>query len=46
MSLTNESATLRVNGSLKSVRLTALLRLWDGNYATYWRAPEGYKPVE
>jgi general secretion pathway protein A len=46
MSLTNESATLRVNGSLRTVRLAALLRAWDGNYATYWRAPAGYKPPE
>ncbi len=46
MSLTNESATLRVNGALRTVRLAALMRMWDGNYATYWRAPAGYKPVE
>jgi general secretion pathway protein A len=46
MSLANESATLRVNGSLRTVRLSALMRLWDGNYATYWRAPAGYKPPE
>ena len=46
MSLTNESATLRVNGSLRIVRLAALLRMWDGNYATYWRAPAGYKPPD
>jgi general secretion pathway protein A len=45
MSLTNESATLRVNGSLRTVRLAALMRMWDGNYATYWRAPAGYKPL-
>ncbi len=45
MSLTNESATLRVNSALRTVRLTALLRMWDGNYATYWRAPAGYKPL-
>jgi general secretion pathway protein A len=46
MSLTNESATLRVNGASRTVRLAALLRMWDGNYATYWRAPAGYKPPE
>ncbi len=45
ISLTNESATLRVNETLRTVRLAALIRMWDGNYATYWRAPEGYKPV-
>jgi general secretion pathway protein A len=46
MSLSNESATLRVNGSSRTVRLATLLRMWDGNYATYWRAPAGYKPPE
>jgi general secretion pathway protein A len=46
ISLTNESATLLVNGSLRTVRLAALLRMWDGNYATYWRAPAGYKPLQ
>jgi general secretion pathway protein A len=45
MSLTNDSATLRIDGSLRTVRLAALLRMWDGNYATYWRAPAGYKPL-
>jgi general secretion pathway protein A len=46
MSLSNESVTLRVNGALRSVRLTALVKMWDGNYATYWRAPEGYQALE
>jgi general secretion pathway protein A len=46
IALNNEMATLRVNGASRTVRLAALLRMWDGNYATYWRAPAGYKPPE
>jgi general secretion pathway protein A len=27
------------------VRLAALGQLWDGDFATYWRAPPGYNPA-
>jgi general secretion pathway protein A len=46
MSMSNDSATLLVNGKLRHVRPAELMRSWDGNYATYWRAPEGYKAVD
>ena len=42
MGLTEQTATLRVAGSLHTVRLVALGRLWRGDFATYWRPPSGY----
>ncbi len=43
--LTERSATLQVNGASRRIRLVSLGRLWRGDFATYWRAPEGYTPV-
>ena len=43
--LDEQTATLRVDTNLHRVRLTALGRLWNGNFATYWLAPPGYNPV-
>jgi general secretion pathway protein A len=40
--LDEQTATLRVGARLHRVRLTALARLWNGEFATYWRAPNGY----
>ena len=40
--LGDQTATLRLGANLHTVRLVALGRLWHGDFATYWRAPEGY----
>ncbi len=42
--LTEQTATLRLAGKLHSIRLVSLARLWRGDFATYWRAPAGYRP--
>ena len=44
VALTDETATLQLPGGRHTVRLGALVKLWQGNFATYWRAPEGYVP--
>ena len=40
--LTDKTATLRTNGASQTVSLAALATLWQGDFATLWRAPEGY----
>jgi general secretion pathway protein A len=42
MGLTEQTATLRINGQAHTVRLMSLIRLWLGDFATYWRPPAGY----
>jgi general secretion pathway protein A len=42
VSLDEHTATLRIGTRQFSVRLTALGHRWNGDYATYWRAPPGY----
>ena len=42
MGLTDQTATLQVAGSLHTIRLVSLARLWRGDFATYWRPPPGY----
>jgi general secretion pathway protein A len=42
VTLDEEVATLRVGAHLHRVRLSDLGRLWNGDFATYWRAPNGY----
>jgi general secretion pathway protein A len=37
--LGEQTATLRIEQGLHTVRLVALARLWRGEFATYWRAP-------
>ena len=39
------TAVLRVGAHQHRVRLAALGQLWDGDFATYWRAPPGYNPA-
>jgi general secretion pathway protein A len=41
--LTDTSATLRAAGTEQTVTLAALAQRWDGDFATLWRAPEGYR---
>jgi general secretion pathway protein A len=41
--LTNQTATLRMGGVTQTVSLVSLAQLWRGDFATFWRAPEGYR---
>ncbi len=43
--LTNQTATLRMGGVTQTVSLVSLAQLWRGDFATFWRAPEGYRNV-
>ena len=40
--LTENLASLRMNGASQTVSLAVLATLWQGDFATLWRAPEGY----
>ncbi|WP_309639990.1 AAA family ATPase [Methylibium sp.] len=37
------NATLRVGGRTFDVPLASLVTLWRGDFATFWRAPEGWR---
>lgn len=41
--LTDQTATLRAGGSEQTVTLAALAERWQGDFATLWRAPDGYR---
>lgn len=41
--LTEQTATLRAAGTEQTVTLAALAQRWQGDFATLWRAPEGYR---
>ncbi|HEX2545094.1 MAG TPA: AAA family ATPase [Ramlibacter sp.] len=41
--LTDQTATLRADGSEQTVTLAALAERWQGEFATLWRAPVGYR---
>ncbi|MBK7614823.1 MAG: AAA family ATPase [Burkholderiales bacterium] len=40
--LSATQATLRMGGVRRSVTLNALTEAWQGEFATFWRAPEGH----
>jgi general secretion pathway protein A len=40
--LTDQRATLKAGNVTQTVPLTTLVRMWRGDFATFWRAPEGY----
>lgn len=40
--LTDRTATLRMGGVSQTVSLAILATLWQGDFATLWRAPPGY----
>jgi general secretion pathway protein A len=40
--LNGQTATLRAAGTEQIVTLAALAQRWNGDFATLWRAPEGY----
>ena len=41
-SLDKQSATLSMGGVSKTVPVSTLLKVWRGDFATFWRAPPGY----
>ncbi|MES2948989.1 MAG: AAA family ATPase [Pseudomonadota bacterium] len=43
--MSDQTATLRIGSDLHTVNLVALGRLWRGDFATFWRAPQGYNPA-
>ncbi len=43
--MTEQNATLQLAKGPHTVNLIALGRLWQGDFATYWRAPPGYERV-
>ena len=42
--LSDHSATLQIANRPHTVRLVALVALWRGDFATFWRPPPGYNP--
>ena len=42
-SLDKQSATLSMGGVSKTVPVATLLKVWRGDFATFWRAPPGYQ---
>ena len=43
--LGEQTATLRMNGASQTVSLAILATLWQGDFATFWRAPAGYSAM-
>ena len=41
--LTSQTATLRMQGVAHTVALESLARTWRGEFATFWKAPAGYR---
>ena len=41
--LTPQTATLRMQGVSQTVSLDSLAKTWRGEFATYWKAPAGYR---
>ena len=40
--LTDQTATVRMGGESETVSLASLAKLWQGDFATFWRVPPGY----
>ena len=43
--MTDQTATLQIGSERHTVGLNALARRWRGDFATLWRAPDGYNPA-
>ena len=41
----DQTATLQIGTQRHTVSLSALARRWHGDFATLWRAPDGYNPA-
>ena len=40
--LTDQGAILQVDGVTRTATIASFQKLWDGDFATYWRVPPGY----
>jgi general secretion pathway protein A len=40
--LNDRTATLQMGGVTQTISLVSLAKLWQGDFATYWRVPAGY----
>ncbi len=40
--LTDQAAVLQMGGMSNTVSLVSLAKLWQGDFATFWRVPQGY----
>ena len=45
LGLSPRAATLRIGRDTVEVTLVSLANLWQGDFATFWRAPEGYSAI-
>ena len=45
LGLSPRAATLRIGRDTVEVTLVSLANLWQGDFATFWRAPEGYSTI-
>ena len=45
LGLNPRAATLRIGHDTVDVTLVSLANLWQGDFATYWRAPESYSAI-
>ena len=45
LGMTDQTATLQVGAERHTVGLSALARRWRGEFATLWRAADGYNPA-
>ena len=45
LGLQDRHATLRLGGQALNVTLVSLANVWQGDFGTFWRAPEGYAGV-
>jgi len=45
LGLNPRAATLRIGRDTVDVTLVSLTNLWQGDFATFWRAPEGYSAI-
>ena len=43
--MADQTATLQIGAERHTVGLSALARRWRGDFATLWRAPDGYNPA-
>jgi general secretion pathway protein A len=43
--MTDQTAALQIGAERLTVGLSALARRWRGDFATLWRAPDGYNPA-
>jgi general secretion pathway protein A len=45
VAMTDQTATLLVGDQRHTISLSTLARHWHGDFATLWRAPDGYNPT-